>query len=64
MTKIFESNIEEFVIELLQSQGFEYLSPEEQEKERKNLSTVIFRNRLKQAIAVAHSVGNGLKTAG
>ena len=50
MTKIFESHIEEFVIELLQSQGFEYLSPEEQENERKNLSTVIFRNRLKQAI--------------
>lgn len=50
MTKIFESNIEEFVIELLQSQGFEYLSPEDQESERQNLSAVIFRDRLKQAI--------------
>lgn len=50
MTKIFESNIEEFTIELLQSQGFEYLPPEKQENERENLSTVIFHNRLKQAI--------------
>ena len=52
MSKIFESNIEELVIELLQSQGFEYLPPEEQENERKNLSTVVFRDRLKQAINI------------
>ena len=50
MTKIFESNIEEFVIELLQAQGFEYLPPEDQENERHNLSTVIFRDRLGQAV--------------
>jgi hypothetical protein len=31
MTKIFESTIEEWVIERLQQQGFEYLAPEEQE---------------------------------
>ncbi len=50
MTKIFESTIEEFVIELLQNQGFEYLAPEEQELERPNLSEVILKNRLKRAI--------------
>jgi len=27
MNAIYESNIEEFVIELLQKQGFKYLSP-------------------------------------
>ena len=37
MTPIFESHIEEFVVELLQGQGFDYLSPEEQEAERKDL---------------------------
>ncbi|ABC77918.1 type I restriction endonuclease subunit R [Syntrophus aciditrophicus] len=50
MTKLFESDVEEFVIELLQNQDFEYLSPEQQENERESLSTVIFRDRLKQAI--------------
>ncbi len=50
MTKIFESTIEEFVIELLQNQGFEYLAPEEQELERPNLSEVVLKKRLKQAI--------------
>jgi len=33
MPPIFESDIEEFVIELLQNQGFDYLSPEQQEGE-------------------------------
>ncbi|MCZ2130455.1 MAG: type I restriction endonuclease subunit R [Bacteroidia bacterium] len=50
MTKIFESTIEEFVIELLQNQGWQYLSPEEQELERPNLSEVVLKNRLKRAI--------------
>ncbi len=50
MTKIFESTIEEFMIELLESQGFEYLSPEDQEKERPDLGGVVLRERLKQAI--------------
>jgi len=50
MTKIFESTIEEFVIELLQNQGWQYLSPEEQELERLNLSEVVLKNCLKQAI--------------
>lgn len=51
MTKIFESTIEEFVIELLQNQGWQYLSPEEQELERASLSEVVLNNRLQQAIA-------------
>lgn len=50
MSKIFESTIEEFVIELLVSQGWQYLSPEEQELERPDLTQVIFKDRLKQAI--------------
>jgi len=50
MSKIFESTIEEFVIELLQNQGWQYLSPEEQELERPNLSEVVLKNRLKRAI--------------
>ena len=50
MTKIFESDIEKFVIELLHDQGFEYLSPEEQELERPNLREVIFKTRLKRMI--------------
>lgn len=50
MTKIFESTIEEFVIELLQNQGWQYLSPEEQELERSNLSEVVLKSRLERAI--------------
>jgi type I restriction enzyme R subunit len=51
MPPIFESDVEEFVIELLQKQGFDYLAPEEQEKERKDLGEVILKDRLKKAIA-------------
>lgn len=50
MSKIFESTIEEFVIELLQNQGWQCLSPEEQELERPNLSEVVLKSRLKRAI--------------
>ena len=61
MTRIFESTIEEFVIELLQNQGWKYLSPEEQELERSpsipnnntdkpDLAQVVLKNRLKHAI--------------
>jgi len=50
MTPIFESHIEEFVIELLAGQGFEYLSPEKQEEERTNLSEVVLPARLKNAV--------------
>jgi type I restriction enzyme, R subunit len=50
VSNIFESNVEEFVIELLQSQGFKYLSPEEQELERTDLSEVVLKKRLRWAI--------------
>jgi type I restriction enzyme, R subunit len=50
MTKISESHIENFAIELLEKQGYVYLSPEEQETERQNLSDVVLRGRLKTAI--------------
>ena len=47
---IFESDIEQLVIEFLEQQGYVYLSPEEQEAERSSLSEVVLRNRLKTAI--------------
>jgi type I restriction enzyme R subunit len=50
MIKIFESDVEQMVIETLQSQGYTYLSPEEQEVERPDLSDVILKDRLQQAI--------------
>ena len=50
MSKIFESTIEEFVIELLQNQGWQYLAPEDQELDRPNLNEVVLKNRLKRAI--------------
>ncbi len=50
MTKIYESDIENFCIELLEKQGYTYLSPEEQEVERADLSDVVLRGRLKMAI--------------
>lgn len=50
MTKIFESTIEEFVIELLENQGWQYVSPEDQEVERADLGQVVLKNRLKRAI--------------
>jgi type I restriction enzyme R subunit len=50
MNKIFESTIEEFVIELLENQGWQYLSPEDQEVERTDFGQVVLKNRLKRAI--------------
>lgn len=50
MTKIYESDIEKFCIELLVSQGYIYLTPEQQEIERSDLTEVILKNRLLDAI--------------
>lgn len=51
MSNTFESDVENFAIELLGKQGYIYLSPEEQEAERQNqLSEVVLRGRLKAAI--------------
>lgn len=56
MTKIFESTIEEFVIELLENQGWQYLSPEDQEVERTDLGQVVLKNRLEKAIDTLNPV--------
>jgi len=40
MPPIFESDVEELVIKLPQEQGFDYLTPEQQEQERQNLGEV------------------------
>jgi len=50
MTKIYESDIENFCIELLENLGYTYLSPEEKEVEREDLSDIVLRGRLKSAI--------------
>ena len=51
MTKIFESDIEKLTIEILKEQGYTYLTPEEQETERRDLSSVILKRRLSNAIS-------------
>ena len=50
MTHIYESDLEEMNIETLETQGYTYLSPEDQETERENLSEVILLPRLRTAI--------------
>jgi type I restriction enzyme R subunit len=68
MPNIYESNIEEFVIELLQNQGYEYLCPEKQEQERLSaaglpeLSQVVLKARLQNAIdTLNHSLSEDAK---
>lgn len=51
MTKIYESDVEEMIIESLLSVGYTYLSPEEQETERPSLEEVVLPERLRSAIA-------------
>jgi type I restriction enzyme R subunit len=51
MNKIYESDLEQMVIETLQSQGYTYLTPEEQEIKRPDLAEVILKDRLQNAIA-------------
>lgn len=50
MTKIYESDIELWVIELLERQGYVYLSPDEQEPERGDLREVVLAGRLRAAV--------------
>lgn len=50
MTRIYESDVEELAIALLESIGYTYLSPEEQEAERKDLADVVLQDRLVAAI--------------
>ncbi|EKD86155.1 MAG: hypothetical protein ACD_37C00442G0006, partial [uncultured bacterium] len=48
MTKIYENDIELWVIGMLEKQGYAYLSPDDQELERPDLREVILRGRLEQ----------------
>lgn len=50
MTQIFESDVEQLTVDLLVNQGWTYISPEDQEQERKNLSDVLLLERLRVAI--------------
>jgi type I restriction enzyme R subunit len=50
MTKITESQVEELAIKLLETQGWQYVSPEKQEAERVGLSEVVLKERLRAAI--------------
>ena len=50
MTLISESNTEDFVLKLLQDQGWQCFTSEELEWERASLSEVVLKRRLKRAI--------------
>ena len=47
---MFESDVEKFVIELLQKRGFSYISPEDLATEREKLDEVVLIGRLRQAV--------------
>ncbi len=51
MTKIYESDIEQMTIELLEQEGYSFVSPEHIEQEREDLTTVILIERLREAVA-------------
>ena len=51
MLSLYESEVEKWAVELLQEQGYAYLSSEEQQqRERGGFSEVVFRERLKDAV--------------
>ena len=51
MPTLYESDVENLCIELLQEQGYSYLSQEKQEAERElDFSQVVLQSRLKSAI--------------
>ena len=50
MTRIYESDVEELTIQLLESIGYTYLTPEDQELERKDLADVVLKGRLIAAV--------------
>ncbi len=51
MPRLYESDIEQWVVELLEKQGYTYLAPEEQEEEREDLREVVLVGRLRLAAA-------------
>lgn len=50
MTSLYESDVEQLAVELLERQGWLYLSPEAQESERQHSSDVVLASRLQAAI--------------
>lgn len=55
--KITEDSVEQFVIELLESQGYQYLhgptvAPDGELPERERFSDVLLKDRLKKAIKI------------
>ena len=52
MSRIYESHIEEWVVELLEKEGYTYLAPEAQEAEREDLHDVVLEQRLRDAVAL------------
>lgn len=50
MTRIYESDVEELTIQLLESIGYRYLPPEDQELERKDLADVVLKERFVAAV--------------
>ena len=70
MTTLYESNVEQLVIELLKEQGYSYLSPEAQETERltsdkilKNKSSIYTLENLRD-ILLPKLMGNTVKVNG
>lgn len=51
MSRIYESHIEEWVVEMLEKQGYAYLAPDQQEEERGDLREVVLQGRLRGAVA-------------
>lgn len=50
MNRIYESDVEQWVIETLEKHGYTYLSPDEQEVERPDLKEVVLADRLRAAV--------------
>ncbi|MCY4210392.1 MAG: type I restriction endonuclease, partial [Gammaproteobacteria bacterium] len=50
MATLYESDVEQLAVELLESQGWFYLSPAALEAERQNSSEVVLPRRLKAAV--------------
>ncbi len=50
MNRIYESDIEQWVVEILEKEGYTYLAPEEQEAERGDLREVVLQMRLRDAV--------------
>lgn len=59
---MFESDVEKFVVELLQKHGFEFISPEQMAKERERLDEVILIGRLREAVEnLNHDVSESVR---